>query len=224
MKRLMAVQRELEPVTADGKNPHFKSTYATLEAVTIEVKKVLNKNCLFLSQPVNGNEVHTKVFDGETGVVLLESKYPVISKDPTDPQKFAGGVTYARRVSLLSLFAIPVEDDDGNHSASTHTARPVGVAKPTPINNVVEAANKALGATENTTDIDFVLPYGKAKGKNATSAPTSDLEWFASTMRQALADPLKMKFQKSNEVLLEKTLAILTRRGINHSGADELPF
>lgn len=123
MKKLLAVQKQLESISADSKNPHFKSAYASLEAVLLELKKVLNANGVIITQLVDDNMLLSKAIDADTGTTLLESKFPIIAKDMTDPQKFGGGVTYARRYSLLSMFAIPVDDDDGN-SANRNRANP----------------------------------------------------------------------------------------------------
>jgi hypothetical protein len=44
----------------------------------------------------------------------LTSAVPVASKDPSDPQKMGGAITYYRRYSLLALLGLAPEDDDGN--------------------------------------------------------------------------------------------------------------
>jgi hypothetical protein len=54
----------------------------------------------------------TVLVHAETGE-RIESRYPVRCKDPQDPQKVGGAVTYARRYALLALLGLAPEDDDG---------------------------------------------------------------------------------------------------------------
>jgi hypothetical protein len=210
MKKLLAVQKELESVTTDGKNPHFKSTFATLEAVTFLIKRVLNKHELILSQPVEENFVHTKVFDSASGSVLLSSKYPVITKDEHDPQKFAGGVTYARRISLLAIFAIPEVDDDGNNISNTKN----GSSLP--------------GRTSDHGSEAPVIKWGKYKGQTVDEALESDPDKFPQYIEWAISqgkgDPSKAKF--TIEALEWKEYLQLKHGGMQGipDGAGEMPY
>lgn len=101
-------------------NPFFKSKYASLEEVIQVVRDEGLKHGLTFTQLVDFDEHHIFV----RTVVLHESgesidgRTPVISKDPTDPQKMGGGITYAKRYGLQAAFGLPSEDDDGN-AAST---------------------------------------------------------------------------------------------------------
>jgi len=58
----------------------------------------------------------TRVIHAATGEQIA-STYPILAKDPADPQKLAAALTYARRYSLLSVFGLTPEDDDGNTAA-----------------------------------------------------------------------------------------------------------
>ena len=44
----------------------------------------------------------------------ITGRTPIVVKDKTDPQKFGGAITYAKRYGLQSAFGLPSEDDDGN--------------------------------------------------------------------------------------------------------------
>lgn len=130
-KRFLLVHRELEPIKKDAVNPHFNNGFASLENVITSVNGVLLKHGFYVSQPVVEGFVETHIIDSEHGVdVIPRSRYPVIAKDPTDPQKFAGGVTYARRISLLGILAIPTVDDDGNTAASNGNGKTTGWKEP----------------------------------------------------------------------------------------------
>ena len=136
---LLEFQKMSVVAKKDGKNPHFKSNYATLEAV-IEAATQATKFGLCFTQEVDFE------FHGETGMTFIrtvlmhapsgesrESRTPIRSKDPTDPQKMGSGITYAKRYGLQAAFGLPSEDDDGN-AASVAPKRQVQTI--TPNNNV----------------------------------------------------------------------------------------
>lgn len=119
-----------------GKNPHFRSTYATLESV-IEAASQANQFGLYFTQPLDliqlGDQivqvVKTIVVHAPTGEQRT-SLCPVRSKDNQDPQKMGSGITYAKRYGLQSAFGLPSEDDDGN-SASAPAPKVSGHKKTT---------------------------------------------------------------------------------------------
>ena len=126
---LLAAQQELGPVRKDGRNPHFKSTFATLNAVWETCAPVLHAHDLFVVQaPALASasvdtlvtEIRHKSGQFARGILRLN---PV--KD--DPQGLGSAITYARRYSLCAMLGLMQSDDDGNE-ASRHTQR----QKPTP--------------------------------------------------------------------------------------------
>jgi hypothetical protein len=107
----------------DGKNPHFKSNYATLEAV-IEAVNQGNKFGLYFTQeiayidgfetipiPIVRTIVH-HINDDNTYV----SECPIILQSASlqNPQKLGAAITYLKRYTLQSVYGLPSEDDDGN--------------------------------------------------------------------------------------------------------------
>lgn len=121
---MLAAQQEFGPVlksnTADvltktgGK---FQYTYADLESVLDCVQPVLAKHGLLLYQQIQDDGQHrsllaTTLAHVESGEDI-SSTAPIICKDPSDPQSLGSGITYLRRYSLLALFGIAPEDDDG---------------------------------------------------------------------------------------------------------------
>ncbi len=108
-----------------GRNPHYNSDYVTLWDLHNWIKPRLSKRGFVLEQPtalVDGEWcVHNRISVVETGDVVAESWYPIVISD--NPQKTSGSLTYAQRVSLLSLIAIRSESDmDGQEGAEE--ARP----------------------------------------------------------------------------------------------------
>lgn len=114
---LLAFQRTVGPVKKDASNPAFRTKYATLQSVLETVDEPLSANGLVLLQRFGHDErgpvLITEIVHAATGDKVA-SELPVVSKDPTDPQKLGGAITYARRYSLLALLGLAPEDDDGN--------------------------------------------------------------------------------------------------------------
>lgn len=108
----------------DGKNPHFKSNYATLEAV-IQAVNQGNQFGLYFTQEI------TYVFHAEHAVPVpavrttvhqinddntYVSECPIILQPASlqNPQKLGAAITYLKRYTLQSVYGLPSEDDDGN--------------------------------------------------------------------------------------------------------------
>ena len=126
IKALIKARGEFAPVVKDGKNPHFKSRYATLDSVVEAITPALLKNGLILLQPISQGE------DG--GMVLITQlwhesgerfEFKFVLPQLADLQKMGSAITYARRYSILSLLGIaPEDDDDGNATIPQSTQRP----------------------------------------------------------------------------------------------------
>tara|TARA_R110002153_G_scaffold30298_4_gene92854 strand:+ start:240 stop:734 length:495 start_codon:yes stop_codon:yes gene_type:complete len=136
-KAMLAFQMLSVSAKKSGNNPHFRSTYATLEAV-MEAATQANQFGLYFNQPLDlivleGNiiqVVNTTIVHAPTGEKRI-SPCPVRSKDNNDPQKMGSGITYAKRYGLQSAFGLPSEDDDGNAASTpTKTNRPTNANPP----------------------------------------------------------------------------------------------
>ncbi len=109
----------------DGKNPHYKSTYATLSSVINASNKPLNDNDLSIQQElgrITKNQtiiVVTRLTHGKSGEWLeTDTEAPLKNKDI---HVLMSTFTYCRRNAISALLNMPVEDDDGNKS---HDAKP----------------------------------------------------------------------------------------------------
>lgn len=118
---LLEFQKLHVSAVKDGKNPHFRSNYASLEAVIQAASKAHQFGICF-TQEIDFESESSMVFvrttlihapSGET----RSSRTPIRSKDPADPQKMGSGITYAKRYGLQSMFGLPSEDDDGNEAS-----------------------------------------------------------------------------------------------------------
>jgi hypothetical protein len=97
-----------------SENPYFKSTYADLNTHLELIEPVLKKHNVLLTQPIimqaGKNTVLSSLIDLDSGEEI-HSEFIIPEMD--DMQKLGGAVTYARRYTLCSLFALKAEDDDG---------------------------------------------------------------------------------------------------------------
>lgn len=113
---LCAVQSQLSAVQTDSSNPHYKSRYASLEAVLAAVRAPMTSAGLaFVQAPGaivdNMLDVTTMLMHGPSGE-WLRSTLPV-PLARRDPQAVGSGITYACRYSLMSMLGIAPSDDDG---------------------------------------------------------------------------------------------------------------
>lgn len=136
MGAMLKVQGAVDGVKKDGKNPHFKSSYATLEAVVDTIRPVCQENGLVVMQAPGlfsdgAIAVETIVVHAASGEwIKSEVSLPVVG---SDPQKAGSALTYAERYSLMALFNLPPVDDDGNAASerSNGSTRPPPKQQPT---------------------------------------------------------------------------------------------
>ncbi len=139
---LLAAQKAMGPVKKDASNPAFRSKYATLQSVIETIEEPLHANGLVLVQRLQYDRIGRDGGAGEGTPILitelihaasgekLDSHVPVVCKDPLDPQKVGGALTYFRRYSLLALLNLAPEDDDGNVAAQPRPAQRPQTAPP----------------------------------------------------------------------------------------------
>lgn len=132
-EKLAQVHAAIRQPTKDSLNPHFNSTFASLNECNRVVAEAVREvgECDYWQRAVfnpgaNCWEMQT-VFAADGNEVVLSS-HPF--RDDANPQKCASASTYARRYSLLSAFNLAAEDDDGNQAARpTNTASGTDAAK-----------------------------------------------------------------------------------------------
>ena len=120
---LLEFQKLAVSASKDSKNPHFKSSYASLEAVISAANQATQFGICFTQEidfEFNGDAgmtfVRTVLIHAPSGEQRT-SRTPIRSKDPADPQKMGSGSTYAKRYGLQSALGLPSEDDDGNEAS-----------------------------------------------------------------------------------------------------------
>jgi hypothetical protein len=117
---LLAAQKEISNASKDAKNPHFRSSYASLGSVIEAVKEPCNKHGIVilqtLSEGTSGLHLSTRAIHS-SGQWIEDTAFSPLPK--ADPQGVGSATTYLRRYSLAALFCITQEDDDGNAASAT---------------------------------------------------------------------------------------------------------
>jgi hypothetical protein len=176
--RLMAAQTEIQAITKDKTNPHFRNKYADINTMLAEVKPALHKHGLYIIQPIEDGKVITRIIDAESGTVLCESGLELSGQG--NPQQRGSEITYYRRYTLQSLLALEAEDDDAN-AASAPAPAPAAQANPTDDNKPwLDAAEEAY-----VKAMDWVKGKGEDGLKTALGKLTQTYK-VNKTMREAL--------------------------------------
>jgi hypothetical protein len=136
-QKLHCAKQSMGKVIKNATNPHFKRSYADINAILEAVEPILMDCGLILMQPVIDGKVISMIIDVESGNSIESSlELPAI----LDPQKLLSCITYYRRGTLVSLLSLQAIDDDGE------TASKAPKAKPTLDG---ERWDKALGAVKS---------------------------------------------------------------------------
>lgn len=134
--KLLEFQKKGITLKKGGSNPHFRSSYVTLNEVLDKVKKPLNDLGIVIMQ---GGDVQGDKCGLETILRDTEDDSYVICFMPyvgvTDSQKLGAANTYLRRYSLITLLGLEDEDDDGNSAVPAKKATGVGDMTTNPFND-----------------------------------------------------------------------------------------
>ena len=118
-KKLFKVTSTMDKMRKDTENPFFKSKYFDINQLIEAVRPALIAEDLLLLQPIEGNQVGTRIVDVDSG----DSVEAFLSlPDLSDPQKIGSCITYYRRYTLQSLLGIEAEDDDANVASHGYRA------------------------------------------------------------------------------------------------------
>jgi len=147
---LNASQGEMRGVQKDSKNPHFKNTYASLEAVIDVAKPVLNKHGLAFTQApgalVDGAVEITTMLMHVSGQWIRSTLHmPVVKRDP---QGVGSAITYGLRYSLMAVLGVPPTDDDDGERAMDR--RPSQGSAPQAVSKRVGTVPELIEAIKET--------------------------------------------------------------------------
>lgn len=113
-KKMHLAKQEIGKAQKKATNPRFNSNYVDINGALDAIEPILYKHGLLLIQPITDNHVCSIVIDIDNGE-RLESVLRL--PDLQDAQKVGSAITYYRRYTLLSLFSMQTEDDDGNKAS-----------------------------------------------------------------------------------------------------------
>ena len=170
---LAQAQRTIRNPPLDGRNPHFKSRYATLGRCLESVRGPLAEQGIAVS---NGSDVRDGVLTvwtvlarGSESVDLARISVPA----PAKVQELGSAITYLRRYSLCAALGIVGEDDDdGNAAQASAPAR----EQRAPARSEDDALTQALRAAgvRNQGDARAVCAY--VSGDRDAAVPTDPRE------------------------------------------------
>jgi hypothetical protein len=159
--KLLEAKKQIGKVSKNAKNPHFKNTYADINALIEAVEPILLECGLVLLQPIVNGKVITQIIDVESGE-KIESIIELSSN--LTSQALGSQITYYRRYSLQSLMSLQADDDDGQRASA-----PQPKVKPTLSTQQFEKA------IERIINGEFEL-YGKLK-ESFVFTPAQELEF-----------------------------------------------
>jgi len=179
----LADVRKAASVGKSGKNPMFKSEYSTLGDV-LTALDILPEYGLSFAQYFQDGALVTTVVHLETGEKI--SSFLQISPEKDTPQSFISCVTYFRRASLLTMFGLNSNDDDGNLAsgggAFPSRSQPKPKAPAVASTPAVGAASndvlaEKLDACKSVRDVNAL--YTKLYGASGIKAPADQIAMFS---------------------------------------------
>lgn len=118
---LLQAKKDMGPIYKNASNPAYRSKYADLANIVEVVEGPLQDNDILLRQPLSNRDGRlyvSTILHHVPSDTSTESEIEVVCKDPSDPQKVGGAITYYRRYDLMAELGIAPEDDDGNMAAA----------------------------------------------------------------------------------------------------------
>ena len=202
-------QSMMKDIHGTGKNPYFKSNYATLSDVWNAIRVPLKQAGLCVYQ---GATCDNNFWAWESSLVhvsgeRISTRVPLVF-DGSNMQSVGSAVTYARRYGLMSILGLTaVGDDDDAESA---VGRPLSVSSSSTQGGKQEATNttqrqaqpskyppkekfknweEMLKTQKDTIKIalidplEFTFPYGKNKGRKLRTMSHEETGRYADWLR-----------------------------------------
>lgn len=187
-QKIANIQDKILNIPKDGKNPHFSNTYATYEQVMEVLHPLLRSQglmvCHSFEMPLNTEfsnvAVTTKIVcisaaDKELGEKIETTLYIPMTK--SDPQMAGSAITYAKRYSVLAMFGLGTEDDDGEKA--TTSSKPTTAPKQAEDYDAVD--NSLCRIHSNPDGTAVALKHFEKNGKEWWSHPTAKGGWCTGT-------------------------------------------
>jgi len=161
-KALAEAQSVLGRADKDGKNPHYRSRYATLTSVIEAVRPVFAEHGLSIQQHPHHSDgmVQLTTIIGHLSGQWTRSVCSVPIGKRNDSHALGSAISYLRRYSLASVACLVQDDDDGNHVSHVQRQRP-----PQPVTPALGRAALVREVEENDVTYDELLGWCEAHGK-----------------------------------------------------------
>jgi len=168
---MLDFRANVDSVTKDSDNPFFNSKYASYNNVQETINPTLDMLGMCVVQApmiIDGvNVLNTKIYLADSPSDMIEGNLPLLMPK-NDMQALGSAMTYARRISLVSLFGLATEDDDG-HEASQHPKKPTWENK-NDRNDIIVDMKLKVDEGEIQEAIDIYLKRTKHKDKKIEKA------------------------------------------------------
>lgn len=131
--KIALIQSEIGIMQKDTKGYNY--TYFDINQLIEKLRPLLEKYNVLVTQPLDiyeGKAVISTIIEDLEQDGHMTSHFPL--PDIQDPQKMGSAITYYRRYSLVSLFMLQAEDDDG---AKAKPKEHYGVTN----NNIIKTTN-----------------------------------------------------------------------------------
>lgn len=198
-KAMAAAFHEIEVAEKGRTNPHFKSKYADLAAVTEAIKPALSKHGLWYRQVMHhldgGVGVETIIHHASGEFLSCGTLFVPASKH--DAQGYGSAITYCRRYSLQAAFGVCPEDDDGNAAAKAKREEPPAVSpvRQKFIRKVADAciAEHAKGNDWGVYENAVEVPSDNVEERNLLWAMLQDHSAVRSTIKRMAQEEAKTR-------------------------------
>jgi len=185
---LVAAIAEMPAVPMDGKNPFYKSKYATLGAVISATRDILAKHKLAVTQQAISNPEGDAV--GIRTVILHESgqfmSWEAVVKIPTqnNPGQEAGKlITYLRRYSLAAALNLYSDEDIDNNSHGQQNGNGKGSRK---VSNTSQSSHISNNDKPAILSIAQAGKVTDSKGTPYIEIPSERLSYMSGSINKAI--------------------------------------
>ena len=191
---IVKAQGELNAVSKDGTNPHFRSKYATLQNIVESCRDTLRKHGLAVVQTFA--ETDGTYINLDTTLLHESGEWiaGTFTMTPTkhDPQGMGSATTYARRYALSAILGIVTDDDDDGNASSS----PSG-------DRGLQAKYGSDGANDDKEWLNAIDKAGKLTEKGYETA-----KWLFENPSKSIADVRKKyKVSKNDEAAIMDAMA-----------------
>jgi len=130
---LARAQATMNSAQKSGHNPHFRSTFSTLEDLILASRESLTREGLSVTQflDAEGDNDYLVTQLRHASGEIINSKTRLHLKDKTDIQKLGSAISYLKRYSYAAICGIATSDNDDDGNSVSHEVAPMPMSQPT---------------------------------------------------------------------------------------------